>query len=129
MKSIEPTLRFASRDRQLFRFSFAVVFCQLWFMAAVSASEINSGVGKDWPVVSGDTTNQRYSSLDRINLQTVKRLGGAWKSAFFQDGASSRSTPVVHEGVMFVKRAFMPSMPRTASYFEPGFRMSIRLRG
>jgi quinohemoprotein ethanol dehydrogenase len=87
---------------RLFRFSLVAVFCQLCFATISWPSEFGSGAGKNWPLVSGDTSNQRYSSLDRINLRTVQSLSGAWKSAPFQDGASSRSTPVVHDGVMFV---------------------------
>jgi len=87
---------------QLFRFCFAVVLFSLWFSGEARSSEVNSGAGRDWPLVSGDTTNQRYSSLGNINLRTVQKLGGAWTSTAFQDGASSRSTPVIHDGVMFV---------------------------
>ncbi|MBA3916041.1 MAG: PQQ-binding-like beta-propeller repeat protein, partial [Acidobacteriales bacterium] len=57
---------------------------------------------KDWPLVHGNATNERYSTLTSINTDTVKRLGGAWVSTKFEDGASTRSSPVVREGVMYV---------------------------
>jgi glucose dehydrogenase/plastocyanin len=57
-------------------------------------------VGKDWPAVAGDRTNERYSPLDQINTGNVKTLGGAWLKKF--DGVYSRVTPVVADGMMFV---------------------------
>jgi quinohemoprotein ethanol dehydrogenase len=59
-------------------------------------------VHKDWPSVTGDATNQRYSPLNQINRENVDRLGGAWMSAIFPDGASSRATPAIHDGLMFL---------------------------
>src|SRR5450756_1697258 len=56
----------------------------------------------DWPLIHGDWTNQRYSTLTQINSKTVKNLGGAWRSKKFDDGASTRSALVVKNGVMFV---------------------------
>ncbi len=88
-------------DRWL-AFGLVGALCQIGVTATAWSAETGARVGKDWPVVSGDTTNQRYSTLDRINLQTVQKLGGAWKTETFKDGASSRSTPVVHDGLMFV---------------------------
>ena len=57
---------------------------------------------KDWPLVHGDWTNQRYSALDKINVHTIQQLGGAWMSKKFEDGASTRSAPVVEGGLMYV---------------------------
>ena len=56
--------------------------------------------GSQWSIVGGDWHNSRYSSLKRINTETVARLG-AWTSQKF-DAGSSRATPVVKDGVMFV---------------------------
>src|ERR1700688_2660505 len=56
----------------------------------------------DWPLVHGDRKNDRYSTLNKINTNTVKQLGGAWLSKKFEDGASTRSSPVVKDGVMYV---------------------------
>lgn len=55
----------------------------------------------NWPFFGGDWMNQRYSSLTRITPQNVKTLAGAWTMRFDQN-ASTRATPVVKNGVMFV---------------------------
>ncbi len=55
---------------------------------------------KDWAAVGGDWGNTQYSALSKINTDTVKSLGGAWVHRF--EGASSRATPVVADGMMFV---------------------------
>ncbi len=57
---------------------------------------------QDWSSVSGDLNNTRYSALTQVNAQTVKGLGGAWISQKFDDGATSRTTPVVKDGLMFI---------------------------
>jgi glucose dehydrogenase len=57
--------------------------------------------GAQWSIVGGDWHNSRYSTLNRINTQTVVRLAGAWTSQKF-DAGTSRATPVVKDGVMFV---------------------------
>lgn len=56
----------------------------------------------DWTTVGGDWTNARHSRLTQINTQTVKQLGAAWVSRRFEDGAGSRSTPVVVNGRVFM---------------------------
>ncbi len=58
--------------------------------------------GSNWFESTGDVGNTRYSSLAQINTQNIKNLGAAWVSDKFDDGASSRATPVVHDGVMFI---------------------------
>jgi quinohemoprotein ethanol dehydrogenase len=57
---------------------------------------------QEWPAVGGDWGDSRYSTLTQVNTQTVKNLGAAWVSAKFEDGATSRVTPVVKDGLMFV---------------------------
>ena len=52
-------------------------------------------------MAGGDLGNQRYSALTQINPQTASRLGGAWMSEKFADGAQSRSTPVIKDGMIF----------------------------
>ena len=56
---------------------------------------------KSWSAFGGNWTNQRYSGLDQINAQNAKTLGGAWTFKF-EANASTRATPVVKDGVMFV---------------------------
>ena len=59
-------------------------------------------VGKEWPLANGDWGNTRYSTLSEINTRNITDLRGAWVSAKFEDGALSRSAPVVKDGLMFV---------------------------
>ena len=56
---------------------------------------------EDWPLVSGNWSNSRYSTLADITLSTVDRLGGAWVTRL-EGGASSRATPVVKDGVLYL---------------------------
>jgi PQQ-dependent dehydrogenase (methanol/ethanol family) len=72
--------------------------------AASSAEEqdIRNPATREWPVVGGDLGDEHYTALTQINLQNVKNLGGAWVSEKFEDGASSRSTPVIKDGRLFV---------------------------
>jgi quinohemoprotein ethanol dehydrogenase len=57
---------------------------------------------QDWTSISGDLNNTRYSALTQINMQNVKSLKGVWTSQNFDDGATSRVTPVVKDGMMFI---------------------------
>jgi len=57
---------------------------------------------QEWPVVGGGLGDERYSPLSQINTRNVNNLGAAWVSQKFEDGALSRVTPVVHDGLMFV---------------------------
>lgn len=60
------------------------------------------GLDSEWLSVNKEPTNQRYVALDQINRDTIAKLGAIWVSAPFADGASSRMTPVVHAGRMFL---------------------------
>ena len=56
---------------------------------------------EDWPLVSGNWSSSRYSALTDITIDTVDRLGGAWVTRL-EGGASSRATPVVKDGVLYL---------------------------
>ena len=56
---------------------------------------------QDWPFVGGDWSSSRYSTLTDISTETIDRLGGAWVTRL-EGGASSRATPVVKEGVIYL---------------------------
>ena len=56
---------------------------------------------RDWTLVGGSWASARYSTLDEISLETIDRLGGAWVTRF-SGGASSRATPVVLDGVLYL---------------------------
>lgn len=55
----------------------------------------------DWPLVSGNWSSSRYSALTEVALDTVDRLGAAWVTRL-EGGASSRATPVVKDGVLYL---------------------------
>jgi alcohol dehydrogenase (cytochrome c) len=57
---------------------------------------------KEWPAVSGDLGNTRYSTLTQINPQTVARLAGAWMSPKFDAVGAGRTMPVVKDGLLFI---------------------------
>jgi alcohol dehydrogenase (cytochrome c) len=59
--------------------------------------------GTDWPLTGGDWLNSRYSALTQITPANVKQLRGAWIRDF--PGASSRATPVVQNGTIFIPAA------------------------
>ena len=56
---------------------------------------------QDWPFVGGDQSSSRYSTLTDISTDTIDRLGGAWVTRL-DGGGSSRSTPVVKDGVLYL---------------------------
>ena len=55
----------------------------------------------DWPLVGGNWSSSRYTTLGDITLDTVGELGGAWVTAL-PDGAASRATPVMQDGVLYL---------------------------
>jgi glucose dehydrogenase len=66
------------------------------------SDDLPAAAGKEWPAVGGDRGGTHYSTLSQINKENVKNLGGAWMSKEFDDGASSRATPVINDGLMFL---------------------------
>ena len=56
---------------------------------------------EDWPFIGGDWANSRYSTLDQINTETVADLGAVWRLPF-EGGASTRATPVVKDGILYI---------------------------
>ena len=70
-------------------------------LSAIADENWREPAGTQWSIVGGDWHNSRFSTLNGINTQTVARLGGAWTSQKF-DAGTSRATPVVRDGVMFV---------------------------
>ena len=55
----------------------------------------------DWPLAGGDRSSTRYSALNEISTETIGRLAGAWVTRL-EGGASSRATPVVQDGVLYL---------------------------
>ena len=62
---------------------------------------------KEFPLAGGNYFNQRYSSLDQINVSTIKSLGGAWVVRLEPDLRGGQlgnldATPIVVDSVMYV---------------------------
>jgi alcohol dehydrogenase (cytochrome c) len=59
-----------------------------------------------WPTNGGDWYNRRYSPLQDINRETVRRLRGVWRARLDGSGAGPRhsgeATPIVHEGTLYI---------------------------
>ncbi len=61
-----------------------------------------SYAAKEWPAVSGDLGNTRYSALAQITPLTIARLAGAWVSPRFDAPNAGRAMPVVKDGLLFI---------------------------
>jgi quinohemoprotein ethanol dehydrogenase len=57
---------------------------------------------REWATVSGDAGNTRYSTLNRINAQTIATLAGAWASPKFEAVGAGRAMPVIKDGLLFI---------------------------
>ncbi len=66
-----------------------------------SAQDGRTHASRDWPAPGGDWGTSRYSTLNQINTGNVQRLGGAWVTEL-PNGESSRSYPVISNGLMFM---------------------------
>jgi quinohemoprotein ethanol dehydrogenase len=79
----------------------AAVAAVLLSPATTAVQSRDGEAGANWTYFGGDMNNTRYSSLSQINAQNVKTLGGAW-TIKFEGGATTRATPVVKDGVMYI---------------------------
>ena len=82
----------------------AIAACVAALTGDLEGQVPDSGRGypaQDWPLVGGDWSNSRYSTLTDITTDTVDRLTGAWVTRL-EGGASSRATPVVKDGVLYL---------------------------
>ena len=73
-------------------------------MGGLQGQAPESGRGfptRDWPLVGGNWSSTRHSTLADIETNTVHRLGGAWVTRL-AGGAASRATPVVLDGVLYL---------------------------
>ena len=77
----------------------------LFAVSSAAAQEPGSSFSAaDWPLAGGDWSSSRYSTLDEISTETIDRLGGAWVTRI-DGGGSSRSTPAVKDGVIYLTAA------------------------
>jgi quinoprotein glucose dehydrogenase len=67
-------------------------------------SPASANAAGDWPNVGNDKAGTRYSALDQVNRENVKRLKVAWTYHTGDAGAATtiECTPVVADGRMFV---------------------------
>ncbi len=82
----------------------AIAVSMLTPTASLQGQVDDSGRGhpaQNWPLVGGGWSSSRYSTLTDISTATVDRLGGAWVTRL-EGGASSRATPVVKDGVLYL---------------------------
>ena len=79
----------------------SILLATLVSKSVLSDDGWRTSAGADWSFVGGDWANTRFSQLARINTQNVSTLRGAWMSQRFE-GGTSRATPIVKDGVMFV---------------------------
>ncbi|EIT69771.1 MULTISPECIES: PQQ-dependent dehydrogenase, methanol/ethanol family [Hydrocarboniphaga] len=61
----------------------------------------NAATGKEWPANGLDYSGTRFSRLQQINADNVKRLGLAW-SYDLESTRGVEATPIVTGGVMYV---------------------------
>ena len=74
--------------------------------AAVDTARIkDSGSGAEWLSYGGNYDEQRHSSLDSVNTETVSDLGVTW-TFDLKTNRGVESTPVVVDGVMFATSAW-----------------------
>jgi alcohol dehydrogenase (cytochrome c) len=66
----------------------------------------------NWLHYGRDYTNQRFSPLNAVNTQTVKRLVPKW---IYQTGyaATFQTSRLVADGIMYCRRRFQMSWPWT----------------
>ena len=67
-----------------------------------SQSSALAPAAKEWPAVSGDLGNTRYTALTQISRETLPKLKGAWLSPRLDDGGGGRAMPVVKDGMLFM---------------------------
>jgi alcohol dehydrogenase (cytochrome c) len=66
--------------------------------AATTGDILTNGMGRD---------GQRYSTLDKINLDTVKKLVPAWSFSFGgEKQRGQESQPIIYDGTMFVTGSY-----------------------
>ena len=80
----------------------AVAFAVHSKVSAGQADDGGRGYSEhDWLFAGGNWSSSRYSTLAEISTETIDRLGGAWFKRL-DGGASSRATPVVLDGVIYL---------------------------
>ena len=73
--------------------------------SAVDGASIkaNTATSKDWPTVGLDYAETRFSKLNQINADNVKKLGLVW-SYKLESSRGVEATPIVVDGIMYADR-------------------------
>lgn len=72
---------------------------------AFTGKQLTQKPSKNWVTNGGDLFNDRYSPLDKINVNNVSKLKGKWVTSLGSGKEfkySGEGTPLVYDGVMFV---------------------------
>ena len=83
----------------------------------------NAATSKDWPAVGLDYGETRFSKLDQINTDNVKKLGLVW-SYNLDSTRGVEATPLVVDGIMYVTRL----VERRARHRRPHRQEDLDLR-
>jgi alcohol dehydrogenase (cytochrome c) len=81
---------------------------QLKSSSSPTAAELEEGAGENWPVIGGGLSNDRFSSLSKVNTGNVSGLHLVSQHAYSQPLGEKTGTleeesqPIVNEGVMYV---------------------------
>ena len=68
--------------------------------AGVDGKRILAAEAGDWLSYGRTYDEQRFSPLDKVNTDTVKRLGVAWWASFDTD-RGQEATPLVADGILY----------------------------
>jgi quinohemoprotein ethanol dehydrogenase len=66
-----------------------------------NAIRANTATSKDWPMVGLDYAETRFSKLNQINAENVRKLGLVW-SYSLDSSRGVEATPIVVDGIMYV---------------------------
>ncbi|WML57674.1 PQQ-dependent dehydrogenase, methanol/ethanol family [Neobacillus sp. PS2-9] len=72
---------------------------------AFTSKQLTSLPKNNWITNGGSTSNQRYSTLDKINTSNIKKLKGKWVTHLGSGKEfkySGEASPVVYNGVMYI---------------------------
>ena len=83
----------------------ALLGCQKQGPAAVDGKRIEQAAAGDWLSYGRTYDEQRFSPLDKINKDTIGRLGLAWYAEFDTD-RGQEATPLMVDGVIYTTTAW-----------------------
>src|SRR3954466_11775503 len=104
--------------------------------SAVDGASIkaNTATSNDWPTIGLDYAETRFSKLNRINAENVKKLGLVWAYPL-ESERGIEATPVVVDGIMYqtapwsVVHAIDARTGKRIWTFDPGVDRLMSYRG